>query len=200
MMKKLLIFLLILAFAATALADELTAQTTLTAAQDAPVYAAPDNYAPQGEPLTKGSAFEACGVEEDWLLIRYDGGRFGYIALPEDVDLQSLTWEAQSAWLTREATLTDGVSELLTLPEGAWVTALATLDGQVYIESSTGDIVRGFVQPEDLRYDLVFELEEAAGTLTVSPDGHFTLEGNLPQGASSVSLVVNGEPLFDLEW
>lgn len=203
-MKKfvtsLLICLLFPALAAAALADGLTPQLELTAGQDCTVYAAPDALAPQGETLVSGGAFQACGLEEGWLLIQYGGGRFGYIAAPEGVDVAALNWETQSAWLTREVTLTDGVSELLTLPAGAWVTALATLDGQVYIESSTGDIVRGFVRPEDLRYDQVFELEEVAGMLTVSPEGHFTLEGELPAGASSVSLTVNGEPLLTVEW
>lgn len=202
-MKKLLTFalcaLLILACAATALAHELVPQAERTAEQDYVVYTAPDELAPQGEMLTLGSAFRICGLEEGWLLIQYNDGRFGYIAAPEGIDVAALDWETQSAWLTHEVVLTDGVGELLTLPEGAWVTALATLEDRVYIESSTGDIVRGFVQPEDLRYDMVFTLD-GAGVLTISPDGHFMLEGELPEGASSVNLTVNGEPFFEIEW
>ena len=151
--------------------------------------------------MTAGESFQAYGVEDGWLMIQYGDGRFGYIACPEGSDLQPLSWDdAQSAWLLGEVVLTDGVNELLTLPDGAWVTVLMTLEDRVYIESSTGDIVRGFVQAANLRYDMVFASEDGSATLTVSPDGHFTLEGELPEGASGLSLTVNGKSFFEIEW
>jgi len=135
------------------------------------------------------------GVQDGWALIQYDISstqmRFGYIeasALPGGVQVAPLRFLNQDAYLTRRAALTDdplnSQSTLLTLPEGAWVTWLATMGEWAYVESSTGDLVRGFVPLSSLTMHRVFELADygfdslaaaKGGVLTVLPDGTVTL-------------------------
>lgn len=135
------------------------------------------------------------GVQDGWALIQYDISstqmRFGYIeasALPGDVQVNALRFLNQDAYLTRRAALTDdplnSQSTLLTLPEGAWVTWLATMGEWAYVESSTGDLVRGFVPVSSISTHRVFELSDhtfdsnaaaKVGSLTVMQDGTVTL-------------------------
>ena len=147
------------------------------------------------------------GVEDGWALIQYDISssqmRFGYIAasaLPKNANVDELAFTPVDAYLTRRVSLTDdplnSQSVLLTLPEGTWVTWLATMGEWAYVESSTGDLVRGFVPLSALTTHRVFDLashrfdtEAAAltGTLTVKPDGTVTLtvDGWLTMGGQN---------------
>lgn len=135
------------------------------------------------------------GVEDGWALIQYDISseqmRFGYIdaaALPKNANVDELAFAPVDAYLTRRVSLTDdplnSQNALLTLPEGSWVTWLATMGEWAYVESSTGDLVRGFVPLSALTTHRVFDLashrwnENAAaltGMLTVKPDGTVTV-------------------------
>lgn len=135
------------------------------------------------------------GVQDGWALIQYDISstqmRFGYIratALPGDVQVDALHFLNQDAYLTRRATLTDDPlntqEPLLTLPEGAWVTWLATMGEWAYVERSGGDLVRGFIPLSSLATHRVFELADQGsdslaaaktGLLTVQPDGTVSL-------------------------
>ena len=135
------------------------------------------------------------GVQDGWALIQYDISstqmRFGYIeasALPGGVQVAPLRFLNQDAYLTRRAALTDdplnSQGALLTLPEGAWVTWLATMGEWAYVESSTGDMVRGFVPLSSIGTHRTFALADQgtdslaaakSGTLTVLPDGMVTL-------------------------
>lgn len=132
------------------------------------------------------------GRENGWMMIQYDitrdHMRIGWIeesALPKNASVSTIVWQEQSAWLSKTATVTDdplySQSAILTLPQGAWVTVLGTLGDWAYIESSTGDLLRGFVKRDALSHDRVYALEnfsgqQAAGTLTVSPDGGVSLD------------------------
>ena len=147
------------------------------------------------------------GVENGWALIQYDitssQMRFGYIdasALPKNANVDELSFTPVDAYLTRRVSLTDdplnSQSALLTLPEGTWVTWLATMGEWAYVESSTGDLVRGFVPVSAISTHRVFDLashrydtEAAAltGTLTVKPDGTVavTVDGWLTAGGQN---------------
>lgn len=136
------------------------------------------------------------GTDGDWVLIQYDISsnqmRFGYIraaALPKNADVQELAFQPVSAYTTRPMTLTDDplntLWPLTTLPEGAWVTWLATMGEWAYVESTTGDAMRGFVPLSVLSTDRVFDLADhqwnanaaaTAGSLTVRADGLVTLQ------------------------
>ena len=246
-------------------AGELTAQSIkFTGGQKYEVYSAPDGiWALRGNDnkavVSTNDWIQVFGEENGWILIQYaidsEHMRFGYIpveSLPKSANVAPLNWKPQDAWLTRETIITDDPlysrSSLITLPEGAWVTALAKMGDWVYVESSTGDYLRGFVKRTDLRYDMVFDLAGysdglAAGTLTVTPEGFMTLsmslrqeslpasftlmdeaqhiligtaridaqniyrlEGPLPAGTTSISLIpadgngLNGTALFQVEW
>lgn len=135
------------------------------------------------------------GTDGDWVLIQYDISanqmRFGYIqasALPKNAQVEELAFQPVSAYTTRRATLTDDPLNtqcaLTTLPEGAWVTWLATMGEWAYVESTTGDAMRGFVPVSVLSTDRVFNLADhqwnenaaaVAGSLTVRANGQVTL-------------------------
>lgn len=149
------------------------------------------------------------GKEDGWIMIQYDitrdHMRIGWIeesALPKNASVATLIWQGQSAWLSKEATVTDdplySKSAILTLPKGAWVTVLGTLGDWVYIESSTGDLLRGFVKQDALSYDRVFALEDfseqqAAGTLTLSPDGRISLDMVVSMANAPASFLLKDE-------
>lgn len=193
--------LLLLTGAATA---EETEGGMLTAAEMAfvpggtyAVYSGPgEDYlrAEDGAAAVKAEgSVEVFGVTDGWALIQHAVGedrmRIGYIdasALPEEAE--TLTLRAEDAYLKRRAALTDdplhSQSALLTLPEGAWVTWLATMGEWAYVESTTGDAVRGFVPLSYIETHRVFELADhgfdslaaaKGGALTVMQDGTVTL-------------------------
>ena len=135
------------------------------------------------------------GTEDDWALIQYDVSvsqmRIGYIpasSLPDGAQVSELSLLPVTAYTTRRSTLTDdplnSQSALLTMPEGAWVTWLATMGEWAYVESTTGDMVRGFVPlaavTTDRRFDLAAHQWDGqpaaqAGTLIVRADGTVSL-------------------------
>ena len=109
------------------------------------------------------------GKENGWILIQYaiskDHMRFGWIpeqALPKGANVGSIQFTPVSAYTKTNISVTDdplfSKSNLLSLPEGCWVTWLATMGDWAYIESSTGDVLRGFVPVSDLRTDMQFNL------------------------------------------
>lgn len=169
-----------------------------TGGQRYEVYSAPSN----GPGVLRGANGNAAvstndwiqvfGEENGWILIQYaidrDHMRFGYIpadALPKDAKVDTLTWYwAKSAYLMSDTSVTDDPlysrSELMTLPAGSWVTALASMGDWMYIESATGDHLRGFVRQDSLRYDRVYFLSDysenlATGVLSVTPDNSIQL-------------------------
>lgn len=135
------------------------------------------------------------GTADGWALIQYDLSsdqmRFGYIdedALPAGAGVNELAFAPVDAYTTRRVGLTDDPLNqqlpLLTLPEGAWVTWLATMGEWAYVESSTGDLVRGFIPVSALTNDRSFSLADhrygtaaaaMEGSLTVRADGTVTL-------------------------
>lgn len=161
-----------------------------------PVYSGPDEgylRAAEGKAaVSTNDWIQVFGRENGWIMIQYDitsdHMRIGWIeesALPKNAGVAPLVWQEQSAWLSKQATITDdplySKSAILTLPKGAWVTVLGTMGDWAYIESSTGDLLRGFVKQDALTYDRVFALadfseQRAAGTLTLSPDGRISLD------------------------
>lgn len=175
-----------------------------------PVYSGPDEgylRAAEGKAsVSTNDWVQVFGKEDGWIMIQYDitsdHMRIGWIeeaALPKNASVPSLFWQGQSAWLTMDATITDdplfSKTAVLTLPKGAWVTALSTLGDWVYIESSTGDLLRGFVKRDALRYDRVFALEDfserqATGTLTLSPDGRVSLDMAVNMGSAPASFLL----------
>lgn len=179
----------------------LTAQEIrFTSGRKYPVYSGP------GEGYLRGAGGKAAvstndwiqvfGREGDWLLIQYDISsaqmRFGYIAasaLPKNAEAPELDFRPVDARTARDVILTDDplntMGQLATLPEGAWVTWLATMGEWAYVESTTGDAVRGFVPLNALTIDRVFSLADhqwnpdaaaLEGTLTVHADGMLTLQ------------------------
>lgn len=149
------------------------------------------------------------GQEDGWIMIQYDitrgHMRIGWIeesSLPKGASVPTLAWQGKSAWLSKEASITDdplnSQSAILTLPKGTWVTALGTLGDWVYVESSTSDLLRGFVKADALIYDRVFALEDfsnrqAAGTLTVTLDGVIGLDMTVSMANAPASFLLKDE-------
>ena len=193
---------------------ELEAQRIqFTGGKKYPVYNGPgESYGQSGG----GKAFvstndwiQVFGQENGWILIQYDISRdhmrMGWIsaeALPGSARVDELDFRPVTAWLTAAATLTDdpltSQSGVLTLPEGAWVEWLATMGNWAYVESSTGDLVRGFVPVSRLTRDQVFHLEDHAagtahplrGTLTISAGGTLTLQAEWVGAGAPAALTV----------
>jgi len=135
------------------------------------------------------------GAEDGWIMIQYDISsdhmRIGWIresALPDDARVPALDFSPAAAYTTRTVAVTDDPlftgAPVMTLPEGAWVEWLATMGEWAYIESSTGDLIRGFVPRSALTSDVVFHLENhpdvgfrypLRGTLTIAGSGRVTL-------------------------
>lgn len=150
------------------------------------------------------------GEEDGWILIQYaidkDHMRFGYIpadALPAGAKVDTLDWSAaKDAYLTAATAVTDDPlysrSELTMLPADARVTALATMGDWMYIESSTGDFLRGFVKQDMLCYDKTYFLSDhsdnlADGILTVTPDGRIKLNMGLKGDSSPAAFLLKDE-------
>ena len=149
------------------------------------------------------------GKENGWIMIQYDitrdHMRIGWIeesALPKSASVATFAWQGQSAWLSKDATLTDdplySKSAILTLPKGAWVTELGTLGDWVYIESSTGDLVRGFVKKDVLNYGRVLALEDfsgrqAEGMLTLMPDGRISFDMTVSMASAPLIFLLKDE-------
>ena len=136
------------------------------------------------------------GKEDGWIMIQYDitsdHMRIGWIresALPSNAQVSTLNFSPMAAYTTRSVSVTDdplfSEKSVLTLPQGAWVEWLATMGEWAYIESSTGDLIRGFVPKSALTSDVVFHLENhpdaslqrypLRGTLTITNSGRITL-------------------------
>lgn len=110
------------------------------------------------------------GSESGWIMIQYaiddDRMRFGWIpeaALPPSASVPALGFSAQSATLLCDAALTDDPlcsrSALAALPKGARVDVLADMSDWAYVESASGDFLRGFVKRDALTLGTVYDLE-----------------------------------------
>ncbi len=163
------------------------------------VYAAPDATSYRGANgkavVSTNSWIQVFGQEGDWILIQYsidaEHYRFGYIqasSLPKNAVVAPLEFADTIAWTTRNISVTDdplyAQTAMITLPEGAPVTWLATLGDWAYIESGTGDNLRGFVPSSSLTTDRVFDLRNHPrndgavvyqGKLVCHADGTVTL-------------------------
>lgn len=135
------------------------------------------------------------GREGDWILIQYaiekDHMRFGYIpaeALPRNAAVEDVVSAPVPAYTTCVVSLTDdplfSQSPLLSLPQGAWVEWLSTMGNWAYVESSTGDLARGFVPVGSLTCNRIFHLEDHVfdsglplqGTFTITPEGEIAFQ------------------------
>ena len=149
------------------------------------------------------------GREDGWIMIQYDISsdhmRIGWIresALPSGAQVADMRYSPADAYTTRSVGVTDDPmysnDAVLTLPRGTWVVRLAIMGDWAYIESSTGDLIRGFVPADALTTDVVFHLEEhpdaslqrypLAGTLTISASGRVTLV------ITAAACTANGQP------
>lgn len=133
------------------------------------------------------------GRENGWILIQYaisrDHMRFGWIpekALPKGASVGGVNFTTAAASLSRACVLTDdplfSQTALLSLPEGSRVTWLATMGDWAYVESTSGDLVRGFVPMSALTTGTAFNL--ANWPLT---DGRAVLEGQMTVTGYTVS-------------
>ena len=156
------------------------------------------------------------GKENGWILIQYeidkDHMRFGWIpekALPKSASVDELSFIPETVTLLDAAVLTDDPlfshTMLLTLPKGATVYHLSDMGDWAYIESCSGDCVRGFVNRDLIRTGRVYELENYPsnnstqvmnGTLVVkSSDIEADFSPIIYDGYQSVS--VQGYCLYD---
>ena len=138
--------------------------------------------------------------------------RFGWIpekALPKSASVDELSFIPETVTLLDAAVLTDDPlfshTMLLTLPKGATVYHLSDMGDWAYIESCSGDCVRGFVNRDLIRTGRVYELENYPsnnstqvmnGTLVVkSSDIEADFSPIIYDGYQSVS--VQGYCLYD---
>ena len=156
------------------------------------------------------------GRENGWILIQYeidkDHMRFGWIpekALPKSASVDELSFIPETVTLLDTAFLTDDPlfshTVLLTLPKGTTVYHLSDMGDWAYIESCSGDCVRGFVNRDLIRTGRVYELENYPsnnstqvmnGTLVVkSSDIEADFSPIIYDGYQSVS--VQGYCLYD---
>ena len=167
-----------------------------------PVYNGPgESYGQSGggrAMVSTNDWIQVFGVENGYAMIQYDitrdHMRIGWIdasALPVTASVPALRFHPVSAWTTTAVTLTDDPlhsgSAIITLPRGAWVTRLAVMGDWAYVESSTGDLLRGFVPRSALTEDQVFRLESCPWD-----DGRAPLRGTLTFTGSGVQLEITG--------
>lgn len=177
-----------------------------------PVYTAPDatSYrAANGKAaVSTNSWIQVFGRSDNWILIQYaiddEQYRFGYIsadALPAHAAIGTLQLDNKPGFVTMTTVLTDDPlrsgSALRTLQQGSPVTWLATLGNWAYVESRTGDMVRGFIPLHALTADHTFYLNNHTdvsgqryplnGVLTISAKGQVTLT------VTEVNCTANGE-------
>lgn len=157
-----------------------------------PVYSAPDRTSLRGAngkaQVSTNDWIQVFGQENGFILIQYaidkDHMRFGYInaeSLPKNhATLPLLDFSAQAATLLCDTDVTDDPLAsrrvLVSLPAGAQVRYLCDFEDWAYIESSSGDWLRGFVPKDLLNMNRVFSLadhseRQADGVLEVFPDG-----------------------------
>ena len=137
------------------------------------VYSGPDEEYMRGAngkaAVSTNDWIQVFGKENGWILIQYaiskDHMRFGWIsenALPKGASVENIQFTPVTAYTKTNTSITDdplfSKSNLITLPEGCWVTWLATMGDWAYIESSTGDVLRGFVPVSNLRTYMQFNL------------------------------------------
>ncbi|MGN0755039.1 MAG: hypothetical protein ACI4ME_11330 [Aristaeellaceae bacterium] len=179
---------------------ELTAQNIkFTGGKKYSVYSAPSETSFRGAygkaVVSTNSWIQVFGREGDWILIQYsidaENYRFGYIkasSLPANARVDALDFTAKTAYTTESIIVTDDPlysgRKMVTLPANTWVTWLATLGNWAYIESSTGDYLRGFVPVSVLTTDRVYNMQFQShddgkvifkGTLTISVDNTLTV-------------------------
>lgn len=156
------------------------------------------------------------GKEDGWILIQYeidkDHMRFGWIpekALPKSASVDELSFIHETVTLLDTAFLTDDPlfshTMLLTLPKGTTVYHLSDMGDWAYIESCSGDCVRGFVNRALIRTGRVYELENCPanngtqvmnGTLVVKSSAiEADFSSIIHDGYQSVS--VQGYCLYD---
>ncbi len=192
---------------------ELTAQSIrFTGGRKYEVYQGPgEGYGRSGNgkaAVSTNDWIQVFGEEDGWIMIQYDISsdhmRIGWIresALPSDAWVPALNFSSEAAYTTRSISVTDdplySEAAVLTLPQGAWVECLAIMGEWAYIESSTGDLIRGFVPKNALTSDVVFHLENhpdvsqqrypLRGTLTITSSGKITLS------VTAASSTANGQ-------
>lgn len=201
-------------------AGELTARSIrFTGGRKYEVYQGPgEDYGRSGNGKASVSTndwIQVFGEEDGWIMIQYDISsdrmRIGWIrqsALPDNEQVSPLAFSSAAAYTTRSVALTDdplfSAAPVLTLPQGAWVQCLATMGEWAYVQSSTGDLIRGFVPRSALTSDVVFHLEnhpDAAlqnyplqGTLTIAQSGRVTLvitaAASMPNGREAASFAL----------
>ena len=202
-------------------------QVQFTSGKRYPVYQGPgEAYGRAGNGKASVSTndwIQVFGWEDGWIMIQYDitsdHMRIGWIedsALPRGKTVPELTYAPVSAWLRHDASLTDDPlysrASIVQLAQGSWVTWLATMGDWAYVESSTGDLIRGFVPAGMLNTQRVIRLEDCPtvsggdnrmrGTLTTDKDGWLRLavaSQTLPLPAAYYVVMdeISGEKLLD---
>lgn len=177
---------------------------SFTGAKKYDVYSAPDQSSVRGANgkarVSTNSWIQVFGTEGDWVLIQYSIDtshyRFGYItvkSLPKKANVPALQFNKTNAWTVGTVSVTDdplySQSALTTLPEGCRVTWLATMGNWAYIESSTGDYLRGFVPVSSLCINQQFDLQN------ISMGDAPVLEGTLSLDPSSRTISVRFRPI-----
>ena len=168
------------------------------------VYSGPgENYMRSGNgkaAVSTNDWIQVFGKENSWIMIQYDitsdHMRIGWIqddALPKKANVSVLQFNNTSAWTTKVVNVTDdplySQSSLISLPEGCLVTWLASMGDWAYIESTTGDYLRGFVPVNSLRINQEFDLRNV-------PMGDTALlEGTLSIDSSGRTVTVHFRPV-----
>ncbi len=172
------------------------------------VYTGPgENYLRGGSgkaAVSTNDWIQVFGRENGWILIQYaiskDHMRFGWIpekALPKNAQVGNVGFVPVSATLGRGATLTDdplnSQAALISLPAGTRVTMLASMGSWAYVESASGDLVRGFVPMDALTTGTSFDLANCP-----TDSGTAVLEGQLTVSGYTVNARIrplSGGPL-----
>lgn len=185
------------------------------------VYSAPDVSSLRGAngkaKVSTNGWIQVFGRDNGYVLIQYSIDskhyRFGYIdesSLPKNSGVNDLYFNPMPAWTAGKVSVTDDPlyshSTLVTLPDASPVTWLATLGDWAYIESSSGDYLRGFVPLGSLTTGRTFSLQYLPdqndlpvwyGELTVYPDGSFEYFAVPAQEGSLGNAVVSTLSVFD---
>lgn len=158
------------------------------------VYSGPDEdyvRAANGKAIVSTNApIQAFASENGWIMIQYaidhDHHRIGWIkekAIPFAPSISDLPPCSQSAMLKAGAVITDdpffSKSPLISFDMEIKVNVLAQINDWIYVESDSGDLVRGFVHKDQLTSGSVFYLSDWSHDL-FSLDGYLVIDrGNI---------------------
>lgn len=136
--------------------------------------------------VSTNAPIQVFASENEWIMIEYavdrDHHRIGWIQ-EKSIEFDTLVNELPpcycSAMLEEGAIITDdpfySKASLQTFPMEIEVYVLAQLGDWIYIESNSGDLIRGFVHKNQLTLGKVFDLSQwSHGTITLN--GHIIID------------------------